>query len=340
MSSAKKNEKEKSTQVEQKVSRLREKQDKWMEERAIINKGSSNKNNLVHSSLKPYISSVSNASKQKKEVKKAEPLLWTAGTQSRKYEGFVVRNGSGNSNSRPTSAREQLDKIKTPSTKKTYTHSSLRDQSSRPTSAKSSNFVQSNKNDRNICQSDEGEISSSSTEEDESFSASFSEKFGEFQSENDYKYNSKRYEETGETYSPKCFENKSSNTENGQFMENHYCLGCRQLMYDEKHIPLMVFPCGHSLCSNCISGRSKCQSCNCDIISTEENHSLHTIISKFKKKQDREELEKKEKKVRKYLEEYNNLNTRIDLMKGMVVFEFNVFQSIYLIMKGISGNLY
>ena len=123
----------------EKVGKLKDKQDKWMQERADSKTLTSKK--FVHSTLRSSDSSKSThlqqktAQKQQDVQSKAEAVPWT--TNNSNYKGFVVRNGSGTSKSRQESSR-------TPSSSKTFTHSSLKENvTSRPISARSSNFKHS-----------------------------------------------------------------------------------------------------------------------------------------------------------------------------------------------------
>jgi len=101
-----------------------------------------------------------------------------------------------------------------------------------------------------------------------------------------------------------------------KYMDNHFCASCKQVMVTEDRKPVMVFPCGHSFCAKCLSGKCQCLQCGCDIISIQTNDSLFMIIQQFKRKTEKEELEMKEKQIRSYIDEYKNLNTRINIMRG------------------------
>uniref|UniRef100_A0A7M5UQ52 Uncharacterized protein n=1 Tax=Clytia hemisphaerica TaxID=252671 RepID=A0A7M5UQ52_9CNID len=117
----------------EKVNKLKEKQNQWMKER----EDNKNPKKFVHSSLRSTSSSVKSKQSTQDAMKESDTMAWA--TSNSNYNGFVVRNGSGTSRSRPDSSR-------TPSNKKTktFTHSSLKKQtSSKPLSAKSSNFTHS-----------------------------------------------------------------------------------------------------------------------------------------------------------------------------------------------------
>lgn len=300
----------KNPDIEKKLSSLKEKQDKWMQERTSAKSTKANpKKGPVHSSLKEYDTSTISVRQKpvEKEVKKPDAIVWTTGN-SNEYNGFVVRNGTGKSSSRQSSAR-------TPSSKKTYNHSSLRGQSSRATSATSERFL------KRTNKGPDQDLSDKECEEgdDDSLSESFSRQFCNNKVDYDFKnYNETTRQDNRNTPSGRAKGEKIKQSEaNKDFMENHYCSTCNYLMVDDKHVPKMVFPCGHTFCSDCITGKKSCLSCQCEIISTQENDSLYSIIRMFKRKLEKEDLEKKEKQLRKYFDEYNNLSTRIDLMKGI-----------------------
>ena len=283
----------------EKVGKLKDKQDKWMQERADSKTLTSKK--FVHSTLRSSDSSKSThlqqktAQKQQDVRSKVEAVPWT--TNNSNYKGFVVRNGSGTSKSRQESSR-------TPSSSKIFTHSSLKENvTSRPISARSSNFKHSKYKAIDI---NENEADADS---DESLSASFTKHMSNLEFDD---YDSKKYSKE-----PNCVE--EANTKKTKYMVNHFCPACKQIMLNEDdRKPQMVFPCGHSFCGNCLKGKKKCLDCNTEIISYQPNQSLLMVIQQFKQKIDREELELKEKQTRGFIDEYKNLNSRIGILKGNI----------------------
>ena len=281
----------------EKVGKLKDKQDKWMQERADSKTSASKK--FVHSTLR-CSDSTQSTSQQKAPQKqlsvsnKTEAVPWT--TKNSNYKGFVVRNGSGTSRSRQESSR-------TPSsnkTSKTFTHSSLKENiTSRPISARSSNFKHSKHKTVDTNENVANEDS------DESLSASFTEHMSNLEFE---VYDSKKYS--------KLNSEEDVNSRKTKYMINHFCPACKQIMLDEDRKPQMVFPCGHSFCKNCLKGKKKCLDCNTEIISYQTNESLLMVIQQFKQKIDREELELKEKQTRGFIDEYKNFNSRIGILKG------------------------
>ena len=285
--------KNKDRNLVEKVDKLKERQDRWMNERAESKQSASKK--FVHSSLKSNDSTTTyhhqKKSSQQDAVKKEEAVVWTTNSSS-KYNGFVVRNGSGSSRNQPNSNR-------TPSTKSTkmFTHTSLKkEKSSRPVSAQSTNFKLSKQGVEDVGENDNS---------DESLSASFTEHMSNLKF--------KAYDE--EKYSRADL--KTENSTKTKYMLNHSCPGCKQVMIEIDRKPQMVFPCGHSFCAKCLNGKPRCLDCNCEIISYQTNESLLAVIQQFKQKQDREELEMKEKQARRFIDEYNNFNSRIGILKGI-----------------------
>ena len=127
--------------------------------------------------------------------------------------------------------------------------------------------------------------------------------------------------------STKYNNNKSQNKNEGiKYMDNHFCASCKQVMVTEDRKPVMVFPCGHSFCAKCLTGKHTCLQCGCNIISIQTNDSLFMIIQQFKRKTEKEELETKEKQIRSYIDEYKNLNTRINIMRGTIITTIGFFQ--------------
>jgi len=296
-----------------KVSKMKERQDNWMKERDASNTPSKK---FIHSSLR---SSGTLGTKPKSRMvqqdsKKTEAMVWTTNSN---YNGFVVRNGSGTSRSKKDSAR-------TPSTTKTksYTHSSLKEPTpSRPTTAKSSNFIESKQKKLEYAQD---EVENNINTSDESLSTSFTEHMANLQLSN--LYNSNKYDSTT---------SQDQKTSKRIFLANHFCSLCKDVMLSVEKKPQIVFPCGHTFCARCLIRKRKCPECEIDIISTQTNEALYMVIQEFKKKTDIEELERKENQIRNYIDEYKNLQTRINIMKGWcTTFKNNLFSSKFRVFGG------
>ena len=176
--------------------------------------------------------------------------------------------------------------------------------SSRPTTAKSTNFIQSRQKKHDHVQDPEDRNVNAS---DESLSTSFTEHMANLQLDN-LVYNSNKYD-SGISQQKK--------TTNRIFLANHFCSLCKDVMLGEEKKPQIVFPCGHTFCAKCLVRKRKCPECEIDIISIQANEALFMVIEEFKKKTDKEELERKENQIRNYIDEYKNLHTRINIMKGL-----------------------
>ncbi|RUS80241.1 hypothetical protein EGW08_012006 [Elysia chlorotica] len=61
----------------------------------------------------------------------------------------------------------------------------------------------------------------------------------------------------------------------------HNCTICKKVMLYSKNIPMMVIPCGHTLCKACSEGRQNCPSCDCRIVSLTVNIMLQQVIQEY-----------------------------------------------------------
>lgn len=61
----------------------------------------------------------------------------------------------------------------------------------------------------------------------------------------------------------------------------HNCTICKKLMLSSKNIPMMIIPCGHTLCKACSEGRQNCPSCDCSIMSLTVNIMLQQVIQEY-----------------------------------------------------------
>ncbi|KAH9492941.1 hypothetical protein Btru_023894 [Bulinus truncatus] len=64
-------------------------------------------------------------------------------------------------------------------------------------------------------------------------------------------------------------------------LASHSCSFCKNLMLSSKHVPVMVIPCGHTLCKSCSEKRDTCPSCKCPISSITINIMLQQIIQEY-----------------------------------------------------------
>ncbi|XP_050417976.1 uncharacterized protein LOC126831496 isoform X2 [Patella vulgata] len=136
-----------------------------------------------------------------------------------------------------------------------------------------------------------------------------------------------------------CFESRGQKSNN---FSNHHCPSCSLSMVTVENTPMLMIPCGHSVCRVCCEGRKLCVVCDCRITSVTSNIMLQQIIHEYSQRQpavarhqsakvqshysshkyddsppynitspDNSTLNK-----RKYHEQLNNLQTRIDIMSS------------------------
>ena len=89
-------------------------------------------------------------------------------------------------------------------------------------------------------------------------------------------------------------------------MENHKCGVCFELMLDNDHTPMMIVPCGHCFCKNCLGllSNKKCPTCRAPIKSQAVNFALKQVISSYY-----ELKQQKEKKKQESITNENRLST-------------------------------
>eukprot|EP00743_Colponemidia_sp_Colp-15_P007347 GILK01007932.1.p1 GENE.GILK01007932.1~~GILK01007932.1.p1 ORF type:complete len:342 (-),score=64.95 GILK01007932.1:55-1056(-) len=70
-------------------------------------------------------------------------------------------------------------------------------------------------------------------------------------------------------------------------LESHTCPVCLEIMMPPDYSPIMLFPCGHTFCTNCVSGvqkkatKKQCPLCRTAITTSAPNVSLQQIIESF-----------------------------------------------------------
>ncbi|KAG2393071.1 hypothetical protein C9374_009648 [Naegleria lovaniensis] len=79
-------------------------------------------------------------------------------------------------------------------------------------------------------------------------------------------------------------------------MENHKCAICFELMLDKEHEPMMIVPCGHCFCRNCLQllTTQKCPTCRSRINSLAVNFALKQVISSYNDLKAQKEKKKQE----------------------------------------------
>ncbi|XP_067649644.1 uncharacterized protein [Haliotis asinina] len=74
------------------------------------------------------------------------------------------------------------------------------------------------------------------------------------------------------------------NEESSSNMSSHHCPCCSEIMIGSQFTPLLLIPCGHTVCRECCQGRELCPECYCSIGSTTCNIMLQQIIQEYQGK--------------------------------------------------------
>lgn len=109
---------------------------------------------------------------------------------------------------------------------------------------------------------------------------------------------------------------ESINSESSEYLSNHYCVSCKNLMVGKQHCPQIVFPCGHSFCSSCLERCQKCLNCGVEISAIQSNTALQTVIQHYIEQKKKKIEEKKTQKLNNCKMEMENVETRIITMKS------------------------
>ena len=116
------------------------------------------------------------------------------------------------------------------------------------------------------------------------------------------------------------FDQRKEEKTSSAIFSMHCCPSCRKLMYQKSHFPFLIIPCGHNICSQCCAEQSICPTCNAKIKSTVENVTLSHVITEHKKQEEKEELARRENEARKYINEYDSLKTRCEVLSCKFTF--------------------
>lgn len=102
-------------------------------------------------------------------------------------------------------------------------------------------------------------------------------------------------------------------------LSSHICPTCDKLMMPPNASPMLLIPCGHTLCNSCCVKAKFCAICGCSTQSSTLNIMLQQIITNFHTKQThRQSAHKaasKQKIQNNYQEEYQNLLTRQEILQ-------------------------
>lgn len=108
-------------------------------------------------------------------------------------------------------------------------------------------------------------------------------------------------------------------------LETNACGICFELMLPKEHSPMLLFPCGHTFCKQCLeenekkSGRKVCPWCRAKITSCAVNLSLQNIIVAYAKNKNIKIAESTanvaSSSVAEYTEQLNIYNLRCDILR-------------------------
>ena len=314
---------------DEKIKLMNDRQKQWMEERK--NTRPKNFEALNQSKLAGDISHLLSKPKKQnysREKKKSnEVFLWTAKTSEAVNDGFVVRKPPGKSYDRKSS------------------RSSTSKGTNRPRSCRSTGRYESDQGPEGSRKSHEVQNHLTSTPvrtiSNSSADLGISEEFSSIgisksinkerlhdraENVNDYdrhQYSSVSDHELESKSSDSGF-NASSNygladSNANQWRTNntftmHCCPNCKILMNLQSHRPYLIIPCGHNICAQCQPSQSECPTCRTKISSSVENSALSHVIIEYKREEERKELARKEQEAKKFIEEYDSLKTRCDVL--------------------------
>ncbi|KAL4222782.1 hypothetical protein ACF0H5_018822 [Mactra antiquata] len=111
-----------------------------------------------------------------------------------------------------------------------------------------------------------------------------------------------------------------SNIEHNSNVElsSHVCSTCDKLMMAPMSTPMLLIPCGHTLCNVCCKKTKYCAICGCSVQSFTPNIMLQQIITNYHSKQQQQHARRKtgatQKSRSSYREEYQNLETRQEIL--------------------------
>ena len=77
---------------------------------------------------------------------------------------------------------------------------------------------------------------------------------------------------------------------------------------------MAAIPCGHTYCKTCIGDFKKCPTCHTVVRSAAVNTVIQGIINDFKDQKERERLQKMEEQTRQYVDEYQSLVLRCNVL--------------------------
>lgn len=103
-----------------------------------------------------------------------------------------------------------------------------------------------------------------------------------------------------------------------RLISNHFCVNCLQLMIGQSHCPVLVSPCGHTLCEQCSSRQCYCPVCHCLIDSRLNNVALQRVIIEHhqQQQQQQQQTDMCTRSAKDDEEAAENLRLRCDVLSG------------------------
>ena len=308
-----------------KIKLMQDRQRQWMEQRRRNSDQESNRPNN-----KPSIATrrgpMSGRTKPKTDSKKdKEVLLWTAKNPDAIHDGFVVRkqfSARSDKSGKSMSSRSRPDER--PRSGK----------SDKRTSASSTNSKEMDENRKEQRTSTPDKLKDRQlpvtqlAKEISSINVSTSDKLYASSHDDIPSYDSQKYRNIADDETLPAssinthlyiseevrFDQRKEEKTSSAVFSMHCCPSCRKLMYQKSHFPFLIIPCGHNVCSQCCAEQSVCPTCNAKIKSTVENVTLSHVITEHKKQEEKEELARRENEARKYINEYDSLKTRCEVL--------------------------
>lgn len=268
---------------DKKITYLKKSQAQWMQERnlSLTAAPKTRSQNITRSEEKPN---------------KKQPMMWSGSSN----EEFVVRRPLSTSRGMPSN-RSSISSIASTSHSKTSSLSKDKQVIKTPSKQNKQNTTH---------------ISDSDSEEDDELNSSLnlSNKIESFLSTLETSgNNSKSFNNSNTLY--QTANEESINSESSEYLSNHYCVSCKNLMVGKHYYPQIVFPCGHSFCSSCLERCKKCLNCGVVISAIQANTALQTVIQHYIEQKQKKVEEKKNQELKKCLDEMENVETRIITMK-------------------------
>ncbi|ESO87945.1 hypothetical protein LOTGIDRAFT_165965 [Lottia gigantea] len=141
--------------------------------------------------------------------------------------------------------------------------------------------------------------------------------------------------------SQSCIENHVSKYQDkNSYLPSHLCPVCTVSMVSSKNSPMLLIPCGHTVCQHCSDQSQMCAVCDCDVTNVTCNIMLQQIIQEYgvPKKQDalhqtrhqsaktigeyssnkyqNKSQPKKVSQYKKYQEQLESFETRIEILQN------------------------